>query len=299
MQLFHSYFSKERALGCTVHIFRALWHELLVFSCLALLRCHWIWCCLLLIMIEAVIVINALLSPNHQPCDWDVPQTLPWVTLEVFSWMWVIVCRLGEQINVHGIICSSWWGRKKKGALYLHSLDTSNSTSAVVRGVHRGPLLFWKALFVVLKRRRKEATADVWAAVKGMLRFTRVNFKRKPLTEMSSATGGGGSWMTCRQRRGKGHARLQRMAEILQQSPPPQHVLHSEMIQDGGRTTVQQRGQNHHSRPSVSRSIRMSRAMATNVPSDYKDRERKVTWRSGSDPAVVMDASAVLRFIWA
>lgn len=165
MQLFHSYFSKERALGCTVHIFRALWHELLVFSCLALLRCHWIWCCLLLIMIEAVIVINALLSPNHQPCDWDVPQTLPWVTLEVFSWMWVIVCRLGEQINVHGIICSSWWGRKKKGALYLHSLDTSNSTSAVVRGVHRGPLLFWKALFVVLKRRRKEATADVWAAV--------------------------------------------------------------------------------------------------------------------------------------
>lgn len=49
--------------------FHAIWHELLGFSCLALLRCHWIWCCLLLITIEANIVINVLLSPNHQPRD--------------------------------------------------------------------------------------------------------------------------------------------------------------------------------------------------------------------------------------
>ena len=48
-------------------------------------------------------------------------------------------------------------------------------------------------------------------------------------------------------------------------------VLPSEMGQDGGRTTVQQRGQNHHSRTRVSRSIRMSRATATNVPSDCRD----------------------------
>lgn len=34
-------------------------------------------------------------------------------------------------------------------------------------------------------------------------------------------------------------------------------------------TTVQQRGQNHHSRAMVSRSIRISRAMATNVPSEH------------------------------
>lgn len=57
--------------------------------------------------------------------------------------------------------------RGKEGALYLHSLDASNAASAVVRGVHRGPLLLRKAVFVVLKRRRKrrrrrnEAAADV------------------------------------------------------------------------------------------------------------------------------------------
>lgn len=33
-------------------------------------------------------------------------------------------------------------------------------------------------------------------------------------------------------------------------------------------TTVQQRGQNHHNRATVSRSSRMRRAMATKVPSE-------------------------------
>lgn len=48
----------------------------------------------------------------------------------------------------------------------------------------------------------------------------------------------------------------------------------SDRTKDGCRTTVQQRGQNHHSRATVSSSIRMSRAMATKVPSDWKNNRR-------------------------
>lgn len=72
--------------------------------------------------------------------------------------------------------------------------------------------------------------------------------------------------MTCRQKR------VNKQVRRDNTSPPPQQVL----IQDGCRTTVQQSGQNHHSRTRVSRSIRMSRAMATNVPSDCKDRRDNI-----------------------
>lgn len=94
--------------------------------------------------------------------------------------------------------------------------------------------------------------------------------------------------MTCRQKRGKEHSRLQSKAQTFLQKLSPQHDLHSEGSQDGGRTTVQQRGQNHHSRTRVSRSIRMSSAMATKVPSDYK----------GRDESDATDAWAVPQLFW-
>lgn len=70
--------------------------------------------------------------------------------------------------------------------------------------------------------------------------------------------------MTCKKKKKKGICIISLKEWLVRR-----HMFFSERIHDGQRTTVQQRGQNHHSRAMVSSSIRMSRAIATKVPSDW------------------------------
>ena len=76
-------------------------------------------------------------------------------------------------------------------SLYLHSLDASDSTSSVVRGVHCGPPLLGKTVLIILQKRRNEILIIVQKWI-----FFHYKMEKKSLTELSSITGGGGSWMT-------------------------------------------------------------------------------------------------------
>lgn len=152
---------------------------------------------------------------------------------------------------------------------YLHSLDTPDSTASVVWRIYRGPPLLWKTIFIILKKKIRHTL---------FLRKGNLGRKKKkrntPLTEMSSITGGGGSWMTCKPKRKilifvfapKSNNMNHVFVKISIANLVGMYVFHDH-------TTVQQRGQNHHSRAMVNRSSRIRSAMATKVPSDYKQKD--------------------------